>query len=815
MSGMRGLPSGTVTFLFTDIEGSTKLLHELGPDGYAEALAEHRRILREAFTARGGVEVDTQGDAFFVAFPDASGALAAAREAQEEFAKGPIRVRMGLHTGEPTVTAEGYVGVDVHEGARIAAAAHGGQVILSLRTKELAGETIAVTDLGEHRLKDMPDPVWIFQLGEEAFPPLKTLSNTNLPTPASSFLGRERELAEAAELLDGKRIITILGPGGAGKTRFSIELASRHLDRFPNGVFWVPLATVTDHERVVDTVGGVVGAKDGLADHIGTRQMMLVLDNLEQVIDASPKLADLADACPNLTMLVTSRELMKIRGEHAYVLPALDLDEGVALFTERAGVPADDTVVELCRRLEGLPLAIELAAARATVMTPSQLAAKLGERLDFLRGGRDADPRQQTLRATIEWSHDLLSTDEKRAFARLGVFVGGWTLESANAVADVDVDQVQSLVEKSLARRTDDRFWMLETIREFAVERFERSDDAADVRQRLADFMFARATSANLTSYEPGIQRHELVIPEQDNMRGVLEWALDTDAIEFGLRLMMALENFWVTSNPVEGVRWYQRLFEAAGDLDPAVRAGAFRDLGGCAQIAGIGKLADESYAKSLEIFRALGDRRGIGELIHRQGTRAVVTRQIPLARRLLEESLEIALSVGNRWGECQVLGSMAHVARADGDLDRAADLFERSRAIAVELGKSWWEASTLANLAELDLIAGRTEQAAVRARNTLTLSRAQGSRGPTSWGLMYMARVAAGRGDRLTAGMLWGAVEAEKARGNPALTGDDPDYAVLVAPLLEIDDPEFERGRVEGRKLELDEAVDLALEYR
>jgi predicted ATPase/class 3 adenylate cyclase len=808
----RDLPSGTVTFLFTDIEGSTKLLHELGPDGYAEALAEHRRIVREAFTARGGVEVDTQGDAFFVAFPEASGAVTAAREAQEALAKGPIRVRMGLHTGEPTVTAEGYVGVDVHEGARIAAAAHGGQVVFSRRTMELAGEAIAFIDLGEHRFKDLPEPVWIYQLGDENFPPLKTLSNTNLPTPASSFLGRERELVEAAELLDRNRIITILGPGGAGKTRFSIELASRHLDRFPNGVFWVPLATVTDPDRVLETAGRVVGAKDGLADHIGTRQMMLLLDNLEQVIDAAPKLAELAEACPNLTVVVTSRELMRVRGEHSYAIPALDLDEGVALFTERAGVPADDTVIELCRRLEGLPLAIELAAARATVMTPAQLVAKLRERLDFLRGGRDADPRQRTLRATIEWSHDLLSDVEKRAFARLGVFIGGWTLESAKAVADVDVDQVQSLVEKSLARRTDDRFWMLETIREFAVERFELSDAAGELRQRFADFMFALARSANLTSYEPGVQRHELVIPEQDNMRGAMEWAIEAGAIEFGLRLAMALENFWVTNNPGEGVRWYERLFEAGKEIDPALRAGALRDLGGCAQIAGMPELADKAYADSLQLFRSLGDRRQSGELVHRQATRAIASRELPLARRLLEESLEIALAVGNRWGECQVLGSLAHVSRYEGDMNRAVGLFERSGAIAAELGKVWWETNTVANLTELDLAAGRIEQAAVRARRTLTLSRDHGGRGTMPWGLMYFARVAAGRGELARAGVLWGAVEAEKARGNPSLTGADPDYDELVAPLVQIDDPTFERGRADGLRLGLEEAVELAL---
>ena len=466
----RDLPSGTVTFLFTDIEGSTKLLHELGADGYAAALAEHRRILRKAFSAHGGVEVDTQGDAFLVAFPTAPGALRAAAAAQETLARGPIRVRMGLHTGMPHLTEEGYVGQVVHEGARIAAAGHGGQVLVSAATVALIGSD-GLSDLGEHRLKDFDQPVALCQLGEERFPPLRTISNTNLPRPASSFVGRESEVAEVAALLrDGARLLTLTGPGGTGKTRLAIEAAATLVPEFKAGVFWVGLAPVRDPALVTETIGQTIGAKDGLAAHVGERELLLLIDNLEQVVEAAPELAALVETCPHLRLLVTSRELLRVRGEVGYaVLPLADPD-AVELFCARAQAAPDDTVRQLCHALDNLPLAIELAAARASVLTPAQILERLAGRLDLLRGGRDADPRQQTLRTTIAWSFDLLTPEEQLLFARLAVFAGGATLEAAEAVAQAELDALQSLVDKSLLRHTEERFWMLETIREYATE---------------------------------------------------------------------------------------------------------------------------------------------------------------------------------------------------------------------------------------------------------------------------------------------------------------------------------------------------------
>ena len=373
---MSDLPAGTVTLLFTDIEGSTKLLDELGAEGYRDALGEHRRLLREAFARHRGYEVDYEGDAFFVAFERAGEAVAAVQEAQAALAGGPIKVRMGLHTGEPVLDPPKYVGHAVHLAARVMSAGHGGQVLLSRATRELV-DGIEVRDLGDHRLKDFAEPVRLFQLGEGEFPPLKTISNTNLPVPASSFLGREAELAEAGELFGSTRLLTVTGPGGTGKTRFSIELAAGQLDRFPNGVFWVPLAPLRDSALVLETVDQVVGGRGALAEHIADKRMLVLLDNFEHVVEAAPELSALLAACPNLGMMVTSREVLRISGEREYPLPPLVPEEGATLFCERARVERTSAIEELCRRLDNLPLAIELAAARATMLAPSSCSTAL------------------------------------------------------------------------------------------------------------------------------------------------------------------------------------------------------------------------------------------------------------------------------------------------------------------------------------------------------------------------------------------------------------------------------------------------------
>ena len=578
----RDLPRGTVTFLFTDVEGSTRLLHDLGAERYAQALAGHRRLLRAAVGRHGGVEVDTQGDAFFVAFADAAAAAAAAQEAQDALAAGPIRVRMGLHTGTPHLGEGGYVGEDVHKGARIAAAGHGGQVLLSRETRDLlAAEP---TDLGEHRLKDFDAAVAIFQLGSGRFPPLKTVSNTNLPRPASSFVGREREVDDVVSALrDGARLLTLTGPGGTGKTRLALEAAAELVPDFKSGVFWVGLATIADPSLVSETIVQTLGAEEDLAEHIGDRELLLLLDNLEQVVAAAPELAMLVEQCPRLRLLVTSRELLRVRGEVEYPVQPLADPDAVDLFCARARTEPDETVHRLCRALDNLPLALELAAARASVLSPKQILERLSQRLDVLKGGRDADPRQQTLRATIAWSHDLLSYDERRLFARLAVFPGGSTLEAAEQVCGADFDLLQSLVEKSLVRRTGERFWMLETIRDYAGERFAESRDADDLRRRHALYFLELAERAypqlrgNPKEWLDRLER------EHDNLRAALDRLADSGETQLALTLAGALFRFWyMHGHLAEGRRRLDGLLRA--DARPT-RARA-RALDGAAVMA-------------------------------------------------------------------------------------------------------------------------------------------------------------------------------------------------------------------------------------
>ena len=368
------LPTGTVTFIFTDVEGSTALLTELGAEAYADALADHRAVIREACIRNGGVEVDTQGDAFFFALPTAPGALDAASEFTNHLAtNGQICVRVGVHTGTPLLGEEGYVGHDVHRAARIAAAGHGGQVLVSAATAALVA--LELTDLGEHRFKGLGAPERVYQLGEDEFPRLKTLYQTNLPVPVTPFVGRERELAEAGGLLlEGDvRLLTLSGPGGTGKTRLAVQAAASAADGYPDGIWWVPLAPLADASLVLPAAGESLGAKGDLADDIGDKRLLLLFDNFEHVIDAARDVGALVAACAQLTILVTSRERVRVAGEHEYPVPAMESLDGLELFGARARalgteIDGDALVRELCERLDNLPLALELAAARTKLL---------------------------------------------------------------------------------------------------------------------------------------------------------------------------------------------------------------------------------------------------------------------------------------------------------------------------------------------------------------------------------------------------------------------------------------------------------------
>jgi predicted ATPase len=689
---MRELPTGTVTFLFTDIEGSTRLLEELGTEAYAQALADHRTVIRSACAAQGGVEVDTEGDAFFVAFPTAQGALAAAAAFSEGLAEGPIKVRVGVHTGTPLVAEDNYVGMDVHRAARIAAAGHGGQVLVSAATAALSGSD-GLRDLGEHRFKDLSARERVYQLGEGEFPRLKTLYQTNLPVPATPFLGRERELAEVSTLLaDGVRLLTLSGPGGTGKTRLALQAAAAAADGYPDGVWWVPLAPLSDPVLVLPTAGGVLGAKGELAAEIGGKRLLLLLDNFEHLIEAATDIATLIGACSNLTVLITSRERLQLAGEHEYPVPALAPPDGLELFTARARalgteIDGDEAARELCERLDNLPLALELAAARTKLFSPAQLLERLGRRLDLFKGGRDADPRQRTLRATIEWSHDLLTAEEQRLFARLSVFAGGCDYEAGEQICGADEDTLQSLLDKSLLRRRlsasgEPRYWMLETIREFALERLAGDPEAPDIRTTHLHYFVDRAESERRLVQEggSGSERYRRLQVEEGNIRTALDWALETQDTTALLRLVAATWRFfWVRAYLAEGRTWVERALaiEAAGPLELR----SYVASGGAA------------------IATSQGDARG--------------------AQRFAEEALRLYEELGEPGRQSGAMRDLAHIAWLRGDTARAQTLAEGALSLAELSGDPEDIAPALCVLAELELAAGapgRADELSARA---------------------------------------------------------------------------------------------------
>jgi predicted ATPase/class 3 adenylate cyclase len=749
---VRDLPSGTVTFLFTDVEGSTQLLHELGAERYAEALTDHRRVLREAFAAQGGVEVDTQGDAFFVAFPTAPGALAAAAAATEQLAAGPIRVRMGVHTGTPHVTDEGYVGVDVHRAARIAAIGHGGQVLVSAATRALVD---GLTDLGDHRLKDLSAPERLYQLGETKFPPLKSLYRTNLPVPGTPFVGRERELADVLELLgrEDLRLLTLTGPGGTGKTRLALQAAGSAADDYQDGVFWVPLAPLREPELVLETTARTLGADQDLAAHIADKSFLVLMDNFEHVVEAAAGVAELLAACPTLRVIVTSREPLHVSGEQEYGVPPFAHEEAVRFFIGRAravddGFQANGSVAEICHRLDELPLALELAAVRVKAFSPVQILALLERRLPLLTGGaRDLPERQRTLRATIEWSYELLTSAEQSLFARMAVFVGGCTLDAAQEVAEADIDTLLSLVDKSLLRHADDRYLMLETIREFAHEQLMRLGEAEALAARHADCFIAvaeRAKSSFGTSGEAA--SIELLVRDQDNFRAALAYVADSP---LQLRLACALWRFWLhRGHHSEGRRWLEAALLARDDAPPADVA--------------LGLRAAAVFA------RVHGD--------------------LDVAERLSIESVAIASGAGERKIEMDALGTLANVALVRSDYPRAAELMAEVETLGREIGDENAVAVTGANRAYLAIQMADFDLALTLAEESVALSRKAGDSTNAASAALNVALAAHACGKQRVArdALVEGIELARSLRHSPFLV----DALIIAAALIVASDP-------------------------
>ena len=805
------LPTGTVTLLFTDIEGSTRLLQRLGR-GYESVIADHNRLLREAFAAEAGVELDAAGDGLHVAFSSARAAILATIDAQRRIAAHAwpdqltLGVRLGLHTGEPARHESGYVGLDVHQAARICAAGHGGQILLSQTTRDLvAGDLppdVALLDLGEHRLRDLAAPQRLFQVVAPGlrrdFPPLRTIDRrpNNLPRQLTSFVGRERELAEAKRLLVASPLLTLTGPGGVGKTRIALELGSELLGEFEDGVWVVELGSVADPELLGNAFATALSVPEqsgrsliaAVAEHLETRTVLLLVDDCEHVLGAVAEAAEtILRASPGVRLAVTSREPLGIAGEAVFPVPPLSApapDQSLAgdaigqfeacqLFAERciAAQPSFrvtpenvQAIAQICRRLDGIPLALELAAARARTLPVEQIAARLNDRFQLLTGGsRNALPRHQTLRATIDWSYDLLTEPERAVLHRLSVFAAGCSLEAAEAVcagglvaaADV-LDVLTRLVDRSLvvaeATGTEARFTMLETVREYARERLVSSGEAEATRRRHRDWylrLVEEARPAFFRGPEPSAWLDRLD-REHDNLRAALGWSEGMDGeAEAGLRLAAGLWRFWeIRGHLSEGRGWLERFLQRTAADRTARRADALTGAGILALMQGDHAAALGFHEEGLAIHREIEDEAGISYALNNLANAAVQQGEYARARELYDEALGIAQRRGDLHGAAFALSHQADVTARSGDYEAAQGLFARSLGLFRQLDDRWGMAIALSTFA---MVAGRegdrrsarslTEQAIVLSRE---LNDARG----VARGLGSLADVAIAEGD-------------------------------------------------------------------
>ncbi len=770
---MEDLPAGTVTFLFTDVERSTEMVQRLGDAAYADLLKTHRTLLRSIFAAHHGREVDTQGDAFFVVFADARDAVRAALAIQDALAAHPwpsgtpIRVRTGLHTGTAVIVGNAYVGVDVHRAHRICAAGHGGQIVLSQVTSLLAADALPagarLQDLGEHRLRDLRRPERIFQVVHPhlppALPPLRSLSvhPHNLPVQLTSFIGREREIAEVKHLLAGTRLLTLTGPGGSGKTRLALQAAAEVLPAYPDGVWLVELATLSDPDLVRSAVAGALGVREQtgrplpatLAETLKHKHLLLIPDNCEHVVKACAETAEsLLRAVPHLTILATSRERLGAAGETSYLVPPLSVPdvrgeqaledlvktEAVRLFVERAAsiqpgfslTPAAAAdLARIVHTLDGIPLAIELAAARVNVLSVPQIAERLQDRFHLLTaGGRTAAPRQQTLQATMDWSYDLLSEPERALLRRLSVFAGGFPLDAVEAACiggevgrhDV-VDLLGRLVDKSLvtAEETNGtrRYWLLDTVRAYAQEKLAVAGETSAVRGRHAAWYRGLVEQAEPHLEAPDRRWMDRLEAEHENIRAALDATVTPGGGEDALRFAAALQRFWhIRGYWTEGRRWLEAALAASPSAPPALRAKA---LGRTAMLA-----------------QRQGD-------YHR-------------ARALAEDGLGLYRALDDPHGMATILNVLGNIAYAQGDYQAARELHETGLARGREARDKFSIAASLANLAIVADHLGQYDRAAAWCRDSLTIFREIGDQRGTAFALSFLGTLASDQGDHAAA---------------------------------------------------------------
>ena len=782
------LATQTLTFLFTDIEGSTAMLQRLG-DAYAQVLADHHQLIRAALAAYDGNEVDTQGDAFFAAFASPSACVAGAIEMQRAFvsylwpAGGTVRVRMGIHSGEASETAVGLVGLDVHRAARIASAAHGGQIVVSATTAALLRDSLpagtSLRDLGLHRLKDLGRPEQIFQLEADglpaAFPPLRSLDNpklrNNLPAQVSSFIGRQAELAEVRNLITGSRLVTLTGPGGAGKTRLGLQAAAGLLDGSGDGVWFADLAPLQDAELVAVTVANVLGIPedpgrpiiDALIDAVSQQSLLVLLDNCEHVIDACAKVADvLLRNCPNMVLLATSREPLGIEGERIYRVPsmgtpaegdgvaAIRASEAVRLFTDRAaqqGVPLlwDDAtgpvIGRICRRLDGIPLAIELGAARLRVMSVIELDARLDQRFSILTGGsRAALPRQQTLLAMVDWSWELLNSAERQVLARLSVFAGGFELGAAEAVTTGDevrpdeiVGHLGALIDKNLVqfRDTGDgpvRYRLLETVRQYAARQLDRQHPAAeDARRAHRDTYLAMAQAGAPELVAQGqvtwLDRLDL---ELDNLRTAIAYTLKQADPAPGIRLAAALRVFWkVRGHAAEGAEALRALLNVPAAQEATVlRARGLATAAFLLEQTGGYTIAERYCGEALSIAQAAGEDYLVADLMDVRGYILLRRGQPGSAMPLIELGLGLARQLGEAHLTARLLGARAFARDLEDDRAGAARDAAESLQLYRQVGDRRQVGTMLGNLGYVELSIGDIDIARGHLLESLDIAR-------------------------------------------------------------------------------------------
>jgi predicted ATPase/class 3 adenylate cyclase len=773
---------GALTLLFTDIEGSTRMLDRLG-ERYVDLLREHDRLLREAIVGCGGREVGTAGDSFFAVFSRADDALRCACRVQRGLAAGvwpggqAPRVRIGVHTGAPTAVGDGFAGMDVHRAARVMAVAHGGQVLVTDESRRALGESVELHDLGHHRLKDLPAPEHLFQLIasglEREFPSLRSLNRSNLPTPLNRLVGRREELEDALGLLSRSevRLLTLTGPGGVGKTRLAIDVAAEAISRYRDGVWIVPLAPIGDRASMLSEIAQVLGVAEvagqplerTLVAALRVRELLLVLDNLEHLLDAADLVADLLGTAPGVNVLSTSREPLRLSGEHRIEVAPLEAESARELFLERArAVRADLDVDEqdraaierICDQLDGLPLALELAAARIAVFGPRMLEGRLARRLALPAGPRDLPERQRTLRATIDWSYRLLEPPEQGLLASLAPFIGGVRIEMAEQIWGPGIlDSLVSLAEKSLVRRREDpdrepRFWMLETIREYALERAIADGAGAEVADRHAEHFFGLTDQAVPHLLGPE-QRLWLDRIERDyvNVRAALEY-LTKNNPALALKMAGNLTFFWDIRGYLSEARRRLNDALAAGPAADPARGEALFGAGRMALLVGEPKQAEPLLAEALSLARSDGNQRLTVLALSHLGGVADALAEPSIARAQLEDAIAVARAAGDDWALGVALNNCANAYAVRNDLPRARVLYEESLLARRRTGEPRGIATTAANFAESALQEGELALADTLIEESLRHAEAIDFRPLIAIGRLVQAQIALMRDD-------------------------------------------------------------------